>query len=287
MRFRTQFWPALALAAGGWLATASPAAAQLAVEPLFLEVHPGQSAAIRARNTSDKQMTLELLITRRHVDREGNQTRTDADNDFILIPPQAVVPPLGAQVFRLQPLPNDATTSESYFVTVKQLPVKMDDIPGGGAQLQIVFAFDVAVHVVPDGADAKPELVSAAPSTMMVDAEKPSAAPADAASPAAAPSSAATQAAEAPKQIEVPAVDIVLRNAGTKYLYLQNLDFVAKGIDATGKRVNLPDWDQTAITNAAGVTLLEPGAEREFKLPLRNAPALRSVEVEIRQRPQV
>jgi hypothetical protein len=122
---------------------------------------------------------------------------------------------------------------------------------------------------------------------MMVDAEKPAAAPADAASPAATPSSAATQAAEAPKQIEVPAVDIVLRNAGTKYLYLQNLDFVAKGIDATGKRVNLPDWDQTAITNAAGVTLLEPGAEREFKLPLRNAPALRSVEVEIRQRPQV
>jgi len=264
--------------------------AQLAVQPLFLDVAPGQSAAIRARNTSDKPMTLELLAARRHVDRSGNQTRTDADNDFILIPPQAVVPPQGSQVFRLQPLPNADKDSRSYFVTVKQLPVKLDDIPGGGAQLQIVFAFDVAVHVVPDGSEAHPELVSASPSTMMVDAEQPDKAPADApASDAKSPAidaAPAPAAKPAPKQVEVPAVDIVLKNSGTKYLYLQNLDFVAKGVDTSGKNVNIPEWDSKAIVNAAGVTLVEPGAEREFKLPLRNVPALRSVQIEIHQRPQ-
>jgi hypothetical protein len=87
--------------------------------------------------------------------------------------------------------------------------------------------------------------------------------------------------------VEVPAVQITLRNAGTKYLYLQNLDFEATGTDQSGAKVKLPAWDQTAIIDAAGVTLVEPGAERTFKLPLRNGPDLKSVSVEIRRRPQL
>jgi hypothetical protein len=83
----------------------------------------------------------------------------------------------------------------------------------------------------------------------------------------------------------VPAVEIVLRNAGTKYLYLQDLEYVATGTDQSGAKVDLPRWDQTAVIDAAGVTLLQPGAERVFKLPLDGVPALKSVQVEIRQRP--
>jgi fimbrial chaperone protein len=253
----------------------APASAQLAVEPLFVEVEPGQSAAIRARNTSDKPMTLELEIEARHVSRDGVQTRTAADDDFIAIPPQAIVPAQGTQVFRLQALPVGASESKSYFVTVHQLPVKMEDIPGGGAQLQMVFAFDVAVHVVPNGVEAKPELVGAKLSTMTVNEKKDSNGGA-----------ANAEKTEAPK-IQVPAVEITLRNAGTKYLYLQNLDYVATGIDASGAKLDLPRWQENEIVNAAGVTLVEPGAERVFKLPLRSAPALKSVQVEIRDRPKL
>lgn len=263
-----------AVLAAALFVCSAPGAAQLAVEPLFLEVAPGQSVAIRARNTSQKPMTLELEIARRHVDKNGVQTRTPADNDFIAIPPQAVVPPLGSQVFRLQSLPTGGIESKSYFVTVHQLPVKLDDIPGGGAQLQMVFAFDVAVHTVPPGAEAKPVLISAGLSQTTIAPPKEAAAPAN-------------DRGDSADRIEVPAVEITLKNAGTKYLYLQNLDFVASGTDQSGAKVNLPSWDQTAIIDAAGVTLVEPGAERTFKLPLRNTPALKSVSVEIRQRPDL
>jgi fimbrial chaperone protein len=251
----------------------APGVAQLAVEPLFLEVAPGQSAAIRARNTSDKPMTLELDIAQRHVDKAGVQTRTPADDAFILIPPQAVVPPLGSQVFRLQSLPTGGAESKSYFVTVRQLPVKLDE-SGGAAQLQMVFAFDVAVHIIPPGAQAKPEVVSATLSRTTV-------APANGTAPS------SNDQSKTPERVEVPAVEVTLRNAGTKYLYLQDLDFVATGTDSSGAKIDLPGWDQDAVIDAAGVTLVEPGAERTFKLPLREAPALRSVSVEVRQRPKL
>jgi fimbrial chaperone protein len=261
--------------AAGLLVHAAPGAAQLAVEPLFLEVAPGQSVAIRARNTSEKPMTLELEIARRHVDKDGVQTRTAADDDFIAIPPQAVVPPLGSQVFRLQSLPTGGPESRSYFVTVHQLPVKLGEIEGGGAQLQMVFAFDVAVHTVPPGAEAKPQIVSAALSQTTV------------APPKAETEGGAPDQSETKDRIAVPAVEVTLRNAGTKYVYLQNLEFIATGVDAAGSKVDLPRWDQNEIIDAAGVTLVEPGAERIFKLPLRHAPALKSVSVEVRQRPQL
>jgi fimbrial chaperone protein len=244
----------------------------LAVEPLFVEVAPGQSAAIRARNTSDKPMTLELEIEARHVSRDGVQTRTPADDDFIAIPPQAVVPAQGTQVFRLQAIPTGEAQTKSYFVTVHQLPVKMENIPGGGAQLQMVFAFDVAVHVVPNGVEAKPELVGARLSTMMVDERKDT--------------NGGAANAEALK-IQVPAVEITLRNAGAKYLYLQNFEYIATGIDGSGAEIELPRWQEKDVVDSAGVTLVEPGAERVFKLPLRNAPALKSVQVEIRARPKL
>jgi fimbrial chaperone protein len=236
-------------------------------------VTPGQNAAVRARNTSDKPMTLELEVQARQVSRDGVQTRTAADDDFVLIPPQAIVPARGSQVFRLQALPTGATESKSYFVTVHQLPVKMDQIEGGGAQIQMVFAFDVAVHVVPNGAEAKPQLVSAGLSTMMIPDK-------------AANQTNATPDSKTPTR-QVPAVEIVLRNAGTKYLYLQDLEYVATGTDQSGAKVDLPRWDQTAVIDAAGVTLLQPGAERVFKLPLDGVPALKSVQVEIRQRPKL
>jgi fimbrial chaperone protein len=239
-----------------------------------VEVAPGQSAAVRARNTSDKPMTLELEVESRHVNRDGTQSRSAAEDDFVLIPPQAVVPVRGSQVFRLQALPTGAVESKSYFVTVHQLPVKMDEIGGGGAQIQMVFAFDVAVHVVPKGAEAKPELVAATVSTTTIsDKSKPATG-----SPAAAQVVASRQ---------VPAVEITLRNAGTKYLYLQDLEYMATGVSQSGTKVDLPRWDQNAVIDAAGVTLVEPGAERVFKLPLEGVPALKSVQVEIRQRPKL
>jgi fimbrial chaperone protein len=141
--------------------------------------------------------------------------------------------------------------------------------------VQVVFAFDVAVHTTPRGAKAKPEFVSAALDTVQI-LKTPVPTSAQAAKPG-----------EPKPKLEmetVQAIAVTVRNDGNKYLYLQNLDYVATGIDQAGNNVAIPSWNDDAIIDAAKVPLVSPGATRTVKLPLRGLPPLKSVDVRIRER---
>ncbi len=249
-------------------------AGALSVEPLFIELAPGASGAVRVRNTSDAPMTVELTVDERSIDVNGKQSRTDAEEAFILFPPQGVIAPQQVQIFRIQPLTSDSEKSRSYFLTVKQLPVKLAPIEGGGTRLQVVFAFDVAVHNTPRGSKSNMQFVSASLDTTQI--EKAPAADA--------PPQARDAQKPTPEFETIPAVAVKIRNDGNKYLYLHEYDYVVTGIDENGAKVEIPSWDENAIIDAAKVSLVQPGAERIFKLPLRGQPTLKSVDVRIRQR---
>src|SRR5690606_11070198 len=145
------------------LPPSQPANAEsLAVEPLFIETQPGQSAAIRVRNSSSVRQTVEVSIAERVADEAGEVARVPADDDFILFPPQSVIEPNSVQVFRAQSINPTLDRSKSYYITVRQLPVDLTMDPvAGGAQLQVVFAFDVAMHTVPRGAASNAVISSA------------------------------------------------------------------------------------------------------------------------------
>jgi len=140
----------------------------LGVEPLFLEIRPGQSAAIRVNNISDNEAPVEVYVKERLVDSAGVQTRREADDAFIIFPPQTVIPPNTTQVFRLQPIDKSLTESKSYYVSIRQLPVDLGEGAGEGARVQVVFAFDAAVHVIPRKAEPKPVAVDAKLSQMTI-----------------------------------------------------------------------------------------------------------------------
>src|SRR3546814_16872507 len=94
-----------------------------------------------------------------------------AHDDFILFPPQGVIEANGVQVFRAQSINPAIDRSKSYYITVRQLPVDLTMEPGSsGAQLQVVFAFDVAMHTVPRGAESNPVIASAVPATASMSA---------------------------------------------------------------------------------------------------------------------
>ena len=249
-------------------------AGSLSVEPLFVEVTPGSSGAVRVRNTSDAPMTVEQTVFERSVDAVGVQTRAAAEDSFILFPPQGAIAPQGIQVFRMQPIAADTQKSRSYYLTVKQLPVKLDPLEGGGTRLQVVFAFDVAVHTTPRGAKSDPQFVGAALDTTEVEKALP------ANTPPLAPGAPRPK----PELETVPAIAVTVRNDGNKYFYLHDLDYIATGTDAAGNKIEIPSWEVNAIIDAAKVALVQPGATRTFKLPLRDVPALTSVEVRIRKR---
>lgn len=248
-------------------------ASSLGVEPLFLEVSPGQSAAIRVKNSSDVVSTVELLVHERLVDENGEQTRRPADDDFIVFPPLAAVPASSTQVFRIQSLLKDLAVSRSYFVTIRQVPVKLAPTTEPGARLRVVFAFDSAVHVVPRKAKADPKVVSANIDKTIIAVKTGRYETRD-----------FGEQVEIVEQKEVPAVAITLRNDGNKYFYLQDYEYRLSGTDAAGESIDLPNFSVAEILDTTAVVLVPPGAQRTFKLPLSEAVSAQQISFTIKRR---
>ncbi len=82
----------------------SPAAA-LNVQPLSLEmVAIGQHSrgTIQIVNDGAKPVPVEVSVKRLDIALDGKTSETDASNDFLIFPPQAVVQPGATQSFRIQ-----------------------------------------------------------------------------------------------------------------------------------------------------------------------------------------
>jgi fimbrial chaperone protein len=269
------FWHAAAavalLAAIAGAPSRANAQSSVGVEPLLLEVQPGASAAMRMRNNGQSPSTVEVRVFERMIDENGLQTRREADDDFIIFPPQAVVPAQSLQVFRVQPINPAEAKSRSYFVSIRQVPVVLPNTgTEGAAQVQLLFAFDSAVHIVPKGATAKPVLVSTSPGkvTLQIATGERRKLEGGGDEPVIAPK-------------EFPAVTMTVRNDGNKFFYLQNMQFKGSWTDTAGVKHDLPAYSVDQIINAAGVTLVPPGSTRRFSLPLPEGAQMASAQIEM------
>jgi len=238
-------------------------ATSLGVDPLSMELTPGKSGAIRVKNSGSAPTPVEVLIYERIVDEDGNQTRREADDDFIVFPPQAVIDPSSVQVIRIQPVIADVSESKSYYVTVKQIPVQLDEKPNG-YKVNIIFAFDSAVHVVPRGVEAVPVALSAKPSVMTLKNNNVD--------------STSTEATT------IPAVEIEMENEGNRFLYLQDYDYEISGTDISGKAININGWSVSEIIETVPVILVGPNSRRKFKLPLPDGIVAKDLTVRIQKR---
>jgi len=227
-----------------------------------------------SHHPSDGEIPVEVMVFRRTVDENGKQTKTPADDDFILFPPQAALKPQATQVFRLQPIVDVTDISQSYYVTVRQIPVPMDDIEKkDGVQLQVVFAFDAAVHIVPRKTDGKLQVLNSRLSTMTIEQgtnefeEKGNG-----------------RRLEIMEKVTIPAVELEIKNTGTKYVYLQDHDFSAELSGSQATKDLSPKWSYNEIVKAAGVTLVEPQKNRTFKLPLPEGTRADNVSISVKKR---
>lgn len=214
-------------------------ATSLGVDPLFMEIGTTSASSIKIQNSGDTDVPVEIIIYERVIDEFGNQSKREADDDFIVFPPQAVIPPSGVQNIRFQPIGADNTQSKSYYLTVQQIPVDLGDRPDG-MYLNVVFAFDAAVHIVPKGATANAVTHGATPAEMSLD----------------------------DGETFIPAIEINLENTGNKYLYLQDYKYEISGTDGSGNPVRLNSWTQDDIIKALPTTLVGPTAMRTIKLPV-------------------
>lgn len=162
MHFSRKFVRPLALAVA-ILSAALPAWATR-VQPMVYELTPFGSSAeqdVRVENNSDRPLPVELRVERRFIAIDGSETRLPAEDDFLIFPPQGLVPPNGFQTFRVRYI-GDATLRKTalYVVTIAQLPLVSAD-PATGVQILVNLGTSVAVS--PPKAKARVALTDVQP----------------------------------------------------------------------------------------------------------------------------
>ncbi len=236
------------------------AAHAMRVSPMVVEMTTkgaGATARVEVQNLNPGALPFETRITRIDYDDKGVMSETPADADFLVFPPQGILPPGARQVIRLQWVGDaDMPASRGYYLSVNQLPV--DLAPGqasGGAQVQVVYHMKALVTVAPPNAVPKVEVVSVKPVTIA--AKEPPALPgAPAATTAAAPS---------------PGIEVVVRNTGTRYAMMAGTNWTIEGTGTNGKPVKLTLAGDD-LSRAIGVGYLAPlGGLRTLQVPTGTA----------------
>lgn len=250
-----------------WLALAAllllplSAAYAMRVSPMVAEMSDrgaGAVARIEVENLNSTNLPFETRITQIDYDDQGNMIETPADEDFLVFPPQGNLPPNARQVVRLQWVGKPLDASRGYYLSVKQLPVKLDPLEdkATGAQVQIVYNMKALITVAPQGAQPKVELVSAAP-TMV---QKP-------------------KAPDGTGGEMVPGIEVRVKNTGKRHAFMAGAKWTVEGTGEDGKPLVL-DLSQDDLNRDIGVGYLAAlKGDRTFKVPTPKAFAAAPIKI--------
>lgn len=138
-----------------------PEAQAFSVSPTHIELisvgRAGRSQIV-VRNTESAPLPIEVTVDKFKLDENGGRKNVKAGDDFLVFPAQALIPPGGTQVFRLQWVGEPMLAeSQSYIVNISQIPVRR---PKGQSGLQVAVSFGALVNVAPPKSQAQLDLVS-------------------------------------------------------------------------------------------------------------------------------
>lgn len=242
----------LTLAGAAWAMRVSPMVSELTTSGA------GSAARIEVGNVGSAALPFETRITRMDIDADGNMTEADADEDFLVFPPQGLVPVNGRQVVRVQWVGDPKIdTSRAYYLWVRQLPVVTDPNAtpesGGAVSVQVLYTMKALIVVAPPGAEPKVEVVSVTPA--LVSPPAPEIDPT------------LTNGQAAPPPPAEPGIEIVVSNTGKRYALMSGATWIVEGTDTSGKPFRR-EYESGEISKTVGVGYLAPGgAKRTFKLP--------------------
>lgn len=238
-------------AAGAWAMRVSPMVSELTT------TGAGSAARIEVGNVGSAALPFETMITRMEMDADGNVVETPADEDFLVFPPQGLVPVGGRQVVRVQWVGEPTVeSSQAYYLWVKQLPVVTDpNAPesGGALSVQVLYTMKALIVVAPPGAQPKVEIVSISPA--MVTPPAPQVDP-----------SLSGEEAPPPPPAE-PGLEVIVTNTGQRYALMSGATWIVEGTDTSGQAFRR-EYAGGEISQMVGVGYLAPlGGKRTFKLP--------------------
>jgi P pilus assembly chaperone PapD len=104
-------------------------------------------SAITVVNNGTDPLAVELVVKTATLDEAGVPKTRPAGDDFLVMPPQALIAPGATQNFRIQWLGEPLLDkSETFLIYVDQIPVKL---PKRARGVQVVFGMGVMVNVAP------------------------------------------------------------------------------------------------------------------------------------------
>jgi len=132
-------------------ALTSISADAMGVSPVQVELQSagGQSrGTLTVSNTGGAPLPVDITIKRMTQDENGiRKYHDDAQAEFLILPPQAMVPPGGSQVFRIQWVGEPILDhSKSYMLFANQVPVKMTADKSG---VQMISSMGAMINVAP------------------------------------------------------------------------------------------------------------------------------------------
>lgn len=231
---------------------ASTAAIAMRVSPMVVEMlssGTGAVARIEVQNLNSGSLPFETHITRVEYNPDGTISETRADEDFLVFPPQGVLPPGGRQVIRVQWVgAPDIPASRAYYLSVNQLPVTLEptDPAQAGGQVQIVYHMKALIVVAPPGATPNVSATAA----HAIDYQP------------------APETQGGPLPPKVPGVAITLRNTGRRHALMSGLRWVVEGTGLNGQPLR-QIFTQSDLNRLVGTGYVPPlTGERTFQLPV-------------------
>lgn len=132
----------------------------MTVSPMHVEMTAAgarATARVAVVNNSNQPLPVEGVIARLTLDENGKQTTAKAGEEFLIMPPQAVIAPGATQNFRIQWLGDPMMAkSESFLFFVNQVPVKLSK----GSAVQVVMSLGVMINVAPAAGSPQLKVVS-------------------------------------------------------------------------------------------------------------------------------
>jgi fimbrial chaperone protein len=139
------------------------------LEPLSVDFFPSGSLATQSfilKSTGDKPVAIQLSMAIREISLDGTETNVDADDQFLIYPPQLVIPPGEQQTVRVTWLGDPIPTKELAFrIIAEQVPVDLTEIKQTEGDrtvtVRVLLRYRGSVYIKPEGVAPKLVLESA------------------------------------------------------------------------------------------------------------------------------
>lgn len=235
MSFQWRKWTA-AVVAMATMAVFGPAMA-MTVQPVAVNlamIGRNASAPVRVENNGPNPLPVEVRVVESDFTPDGVRASDRPTEDVLVFPPQAIIPPGGTQVFRVQYVGEaESPRSRHFYAEVAQQAVQL---PEGQSAIQILYNFQVMVNVAsPTGGDPALTVTGA---EIARDAENR------------------------------PVVAFTVNNPSRNYGYLSNGSLRIRQVGADGRELfsrNIPAND---IQQQIGFGLVGPETTRRFVTPV-------------------